>query len=71
MPSTVIKSFSYDEASRKLSVVFWTGKVYNYLKVPKEVYTAMANAFARGKFYNEHIKYNYDFEEVPGLKISQ
>jgi hypothetical protein len=71
VPSTVIKSFSYDESTKKLTIVFWTGRIYHYLKVPKEVYSDMKAAFAKGKFYNEHIKYNYDFEEANGLQISQ
>lgn len=68
MPSTVIESFSYNEMEKKLRIVFVSGKVYDYLKVPKEVIEEMKAAFSKGKYYNQHIKYNYDFEELTNLQ---
>jgi hypothetical protein len=71
VPSTVIKDFRYDEATKKLKIIFLSGKVYDYLKVPKEMFIEMTASFSKGKFYNQHIKYNYDFEEASDLEISQ
>jgi hypothetical protein len=51
--------------------VFLSGKVYDYFQVSKEVYAAMRMAFSKGKFYNEHVKSNYHFEEVRDLKVSE
>jgi hypothetical protein len=71
MPSTVIRSFSYNEDESKLRIVFLSGKVHDYFQVSKEVYAAMRMAFSKGKFYNEHVKSNYHFEEVRDLKVSE
>jgi hypothetical protein len=35
------------------------------------VYTDMKMAFSKGKFYNEHVKPNFKFEEVKDLKASE
>src|SRR5687767_1199696 len=35
MPSTVIRSFSYDDAARELRIVFQSGRPYVYQEVPK------------------------------------
>jgi hypothetical protein len=64
MPSTVISSFEYDATTQTLQVKFRTGKIYNYLKVPVDVYEAMKNAFAKGSYFNDHIKDRYPFVKV-------
>lgn len=64
MPSTVIKSFSYDAAKQWLRVVFVSGTVYVYKKVPEKVYEEMRNAFSKGTFLNERIKGTYAFEKI-------
>ena len=40
MPSTVIRNFSYNVATRQLSVTFVTGRVYAYASVPPDVHNA-------------------------------
>ncbi len=37
MPSTVIRSFEYDEQSRTLLIVFQSGRRYRYMDVPAEL----------------------------------
>ena len=64
MPSSVIHQFTYDELNRRLRVFFTTGKVYDYINVPKEVYDQLLNSFSKGKFLNEQIKGKYMFEKV-------
>jgi hypothetical protein len=61
MPSTVIRSFDYDEARRELRVVFRSGKRYLYQEVPPEVYVRMKASFAKGEFFNEHIRDHFPF----------
>lgn len=64
MPSTVISSFHYDKTMHALEVVFKSGSVYRYLKVPEEIYMAMKNAFSKGTYLNAHIKDRYKFEKL-------
>jgi hypothetical protein len=64
MPSTAIAAYHYDEQSLTLRVVFITGAVYNYLKVPAKVFAAMKNATSKGGYLNRYIKGHYDFEKV-------
>jgi lysyl-tRNA synthetase class 2 len=61
MPSTVIRSFEYDADSRKLSIVFQSGRHYTYENVPPETYTAMKSSFSKGEFFNAHIRDNFSF----------
>jgi len=63
MPSTVIKNFTYDEASATLTIVFTSGKVYKYLDVPHHIYQDMKQSFSKGIFFNTHIKDIYSFQK--------
>jgi hypothetical protein len=61
MPSTVIRSFGYDEATRELSVVFQSGRRYVYIDVPEATYLAMKSAFSKGDFFNTHVRDHFVF----------
>ena len=54
MPSAVIRSFKYDEASQTLLIVFQSGRRYEYLDVPTELVEELRRAFAKGEFFNQH-----------------
>ena len=61
MPSSVIRTFSYDSSRHELLIVFQTGRCYIYQGVPKETYQAMRAAFAKGEFFNAEIRGRYSF----------
>jgi lysyl-tRNA synthetase class 2 len=61
MPSTVIRSFDYDDAKRELTVVFQSGRCYVYLDVPDTTFRAMQSAFSKGDFFNTHIREQFQF----------
>jgi hypothetical protein len=61
MPSTVIRSFDYDDAKRELTVVFRSGRRYVYLDVPNATFCAMRSAFSKGDFFNTHIRDQFQF----------
>jgi hypothetical protein len=67
MPSTVIKSFSYDVERRDLEVRFVTGRRYLYHDVPEVIATAMRGAFAKGEFFNAEIRDRYRFTRLADL----
>jgi len=56
MPSSVIKSFAYEAAERRLDIVFTSGRAYSYFDVPAETYAAMRASFSKGVFFNQHIR---------------
>ena len=64
MPSTVIRRFAYDPASRSLEVLFVTGRRYRYREVPAEVAEAFRSAFAKGRYFNARIRDRYPFDEL-------
>jgi hypothetical protein len=64
MPSLVIERILYDDLSATLRIVYISGKIYDYKKVPPDVYMAMKSSFSKGEFLNKHIKGKYEFEEV-------
>ena len=59
VPSTVIASTRYDEASNTLDIVFTTGRVYRYFAVPATVYRDLQAAPSKGQFFNTVIRPTY------------
>lgn len=64
MPSTAIRSLSYDVTKRELWVMFTTGRRYVYADVPPEVYRAFFSATSRGTFFNQEIRERYPYREL-------
>ncbi len=64
MPSTVIRSFKYDEESKTLLIVFQSGRRYDYLGVPAEIVEELRRAFAKGEFFNNQIRGRYVYKEL-------
>ena len=64
MPSTVIRRFHYRPEERQLDVLFTTGRRYVYYDVPPEVVDSFRSAFSKGRWFNAHIRDNYDYDEV-------
>ena len=63
MPSTAIRSFSYDEERRQLRVTFVTGRRYLYFGVPPEEVEGFRAASSRGRYFNFHIR-QYPYREL-------
>ena len=64
MPSSVIEHIVYDENSHTLTIVFLSGAVYQYLKVPLSVYNEMRAARSKGTYLNTRIKGSYKFKKI-------
>lgn len=56
MPSTVIRRFAYDPASRALAVEFVSGRRYLYREVPEDLAAEFRGAFSKGQFFNARIR---------------
>ena len=66
MPSSVVAKMIYDEVTETLRIVYVSGMVYDYKKVPLKVYEAMKASDSKGTFLNQEIKGNYAFEKITG-----
>jgi hypothetical protein len=65
MPSTSISKSEYDPQNEVLSVWFVaSGKRYDYEGVPPEVHAAFRNAFAKGRFFNDHIRDRFRYRLI-------
>jgi lysyl-tRNA synthetase class 2 len=61
MPSSVIRSYRYDPAQRRLELQFVSGRRYRYHDVPEETWRQMREAFSKGEFFNAHIRDRFRF----------
>jgi hypothetical protein len=59
MPSTVIRTFSYDPDEHRLHVTFVNGRRYSYADVPPELFEEMGRAFSKGSFFNRRVRDRY------------
>ncbi|RWM07000.1 KTSC domain-containing protein [Mesorhizobium sp.] len=67
MPSTSIRKTEYDPTRRILSVWFVaSGKCYEFEGVPPETFAAFRAAFAKGRFFNDHIRNHFRYRRVSG-----
>jgi hypothetical protein len=62
--SSSLQSVGYDATNQVLEVQFRTGRVYRYLGVPPDVYTALMQASSLGAFFNARIRDHYPFERI-------
>lgn len=62
MPSSVIRSYRYDERTRCLDFLFVSGLRYRYADVPKDVVDGLGAAPSKGVYFNDHIRDRYAYE---------
>ena len=59
--STAVVSIGYRPEDETLEVEFAGGGVYDYLKVPKNVYQEFFKSPSKGRFFSERIREQYEF----------
>jgi len=64
MPSSVVAHMDYFEKSSTLRIIYTSGAIYDYLKVPVAVYEAMKKATSKGTYLNKVIKRHYSYKKV-------
>jgi hypothetical protein len=64
MPSSVVKAIKYDAPSHTLRIVYVSGNIYDYKKVPEKIYEKMRAAGSKGEFLNTKIKGHYSFQKI-------
>ena len=61
MPSSVIRNWHYDAASRELDVLFVSGKRYRYHGVPAEIIEGLRAAASKGSYFNRVIRDHFPY----------
>jgi hypothetical protein len=64
MPSSVINQVSYNEQTASLTITFVSGRIYEYINVPFEIYSSLLSAGSKGAFFNEYIKDHFEFKKI-------
>ena len=54
--SGAIHAIGYDRGSQILEVIFTTGRVYQFTRVPLEQYQALRLAESKGRYFAENIR---------------
>jgi len=62
--STTMRSVGYDEDRHLLEIWFQTGKLYKYKKVPADIFISLMQAESKGKYFNDHIRDIFPFQEI-------
>jgi hypothetical protein len=66
--SSAIITISYSYESNQLSVTFVNGKTYLFNKVQSDEFLSLKYAESIGKYFNRHIKNNYNYELLQPIK---
>lgn len=61
MPSSVIRSFTYDDENHRLDVDFVTGRRYSYFDVPPAIAAGMRRAISKGQYFNRRVRDRFRF----------
>ncbi|MCJ0743715.1 KTSC domain-containing protein [Pedobacter montanisoli] len=67
MPSSVIAHISYQAEKEALTVVFNSGDVYLYEKVPEKIYKEFKAAVSKGKYLNRKLKKLFTGKKIAPL----
>jgi hypothetical protein len=62
--SSAISAVAYEDASSTLYIKFVTNSSYKYYNVPRHVYEALESAASLGMYFNQNIKYVYEWDRV-------
>ena len=61
--SSNIRSIGYSDRTQVLEIEFTGGRIYQYANVPKSMYSALMGAASHGKYFNAHIKHQFEVKE--------
>jgi hypothetical protein len=62
LQSSVLAAAEYFPQLRTLDILFNTGEVYRYLKIPMSLYQGLLEADSKGTFFNAHIRNQFSFQ---------
>jgi hypothetical protein len=62
--SSNLTSASYDTEASTLTVTFKSGGIYEYEKVPWDVFTKLRMSESQGKFFSNNIAKSYSYKKL-------
>ncbi len=62
--SSNIKSIGYEESIKTLEIEFKNGSVYQYSRVPEDIYRKLINAPSHGKYFLRFIRDKFPTERM-------
>lgn len=64
MPSSVVNKYLYFPETEILRIIYQSGAVYDYLKVPSEIFERFKTVQSKGRFLNYVIKPKFKYRKV-------
>jgi hypothetical protein len=66
--SSMLAAVGYDAELKALVVLYNSGKAYQYLEVPPDVYDGLTSARSKGRYMLDHIIEYYPYAVFKGWK---
>ncbi|WP_415329190.1 KTSC domain-containing protein [Chryseobacterium sp. MMS23-Vi53] len=64
MPSSVVNTYTYFPETEILRIIYQSGAIYDYLKVPQEIYDQFKSVQSKGRFLNYVIKAKFKYNKI-------
>ncbi|WP_047435710.1 MULTISPECIES: KTSC domain-containing protein [Chryseobacterium] len=64
MPSSVVHHFIYFPDTEILRIIYQSGAVYDYFKVPSDIIEKFKEARSKGQFLNKVIKPRFKYMKI-------
>ncbi|ASW75690.1 lysyl-tRNA synthetase [Chryseobacterium piperi] len=64
MPSSVVHSYEYFPKTEILRIVYQSGAIYDYLKVPQKIADQLKMVKSKGTFLNKVIKKKFKYVKI-------
>lgn len=62
--SSNLKSVGFDGQNKVLEIEFWKGSIYQYFKVPQQIYDELMKASSLGTYHHRKIKGRYRYVRI-------
>lgn len=62
--SSNLSSVGYDSENQILEIEFKKSGIYQYYKVPLNVYNGLMTASSHGEYFNDYIKNNFAYNKI-------
>lgn len=62
--STNLKKSEYDTETKKMTVTFNSGSVYEYNEIPHQLYTQFRMSESQGKFFSSKIAKTFKYKKI-------
>jgi hypothetical protein len=62
--SSNLASVGYDAEEGILEIVFLNGRIYEYYRVPEDVFQGLVSASSPGQYFADHVRDRYRFRPI-------